>query len=233
MILVQDDISDISKQASKAILDYAARIKDKEHIVLALPGGRSVKGIYEELSKSKNPIWSKIHIFLIDERAVPITDAESNFRLIKESFADKLIKEGILSKSNLHPFIKSDTAQNIDTQRYTAELERYGGMFDIALVASGEDGHIAALFPGHKTLSAPGKKYIYINDSPKPPAERVTSSIELISGAGLLLTVFIGETKRKAYDSFNDEKISILDCPAKIARKTKNSIVYTDLRQKP
>ena len=229
MMLVKDDIREISRQAAKAILDHAHTLKDKECIVLALPGGRSVKGIYEELSRSDDPVWKKIQIFLVDERAVPITDHESNFRLIKESFADKLIREGILPEENLHPFIIDETAEDLGAARYTKELERYGGMFDIAVVASGEDGHIAALFPRNAALSVSGKKYLMIDDSPKPPARRITSSVELIAGAGLLVIAFIGETKREAYGRFHDMDVSIIDCPAKIVKKSRDPLIFKDI----
>jgi 6-phosphogluconolactonase len=130
---------------------------------------------------------------------------------------------------NLHP-LKIDESKDYGAQKYTALLEKYGGEFDIVLVSSGEDGHIAALYPDHKAMSVSGKRYIFLSDSPKPPANRITSSVELIHKAKLLIVLFIGESKREAYEKFNNARIPILDCPAKLALKVKNVIVYTDLK---
>jgi len=228
MSIIQTNTQTISKLAAKAIIDAAKNI-DKEYIVLALPGGRSVSGIYEEFRQSKDPVWKKIHIFLVDERVAEITDDDSNFKLIWESFACQLVKKGILPIANMHP-LRINDSQDHGASNYLKILEKYGGAFDIVLVSSGEDGHIAALYPDHKALKTKGKHFIYLNDSPKPPKDRITSSVELIHGAKAIIILFVGEAKREAYQKFNNPHVPILDCPAKLASKMKNSIVYTDLK---
>jgi len=93
MSIIQTDLNEISRLSAKAIIDAAKHIsKTKEYVTLALPGGRSVKGIYDEWKKSEDSVWCKVHIFMVDERAVPVTDTESNFKLIWESFAGTLVK---------------------------------------------------------------------------------------------------------------------------------------------
>jgi len=230
MIIIQEDLQEINKHAAEAIIDVAKNIcNSKGFVTIALPGGKSVKGIYDELKKIENPIWKKIHIFLVDERVVGITDPDSNFKLIWESFASSLVKKKLLPMENLHP-LKINDDEDHGAKKYMDILEKYGGQFDIVLVSSGEDGHIAALYPEHKALKTKGKHFIYLNDSPKPPSDRITSSIELIHNARLVILLFIGEPKRTALGKFNDTHVPILDCPAKVASKLKNSIVYTDLR---
>lgn len=229
MIIIQEDIDEISKHAAVAIIDMAKNISNSKGFVnIALPGGRSVKGIYQELKKIEDPIWKKIHIFLVDERVVETTNEESNFKLIWESFASTLVKKNILPMENLHPLRINDEHDH-GADDYKKILEKHGGHFDIVLVSSGEDGHIAALYPDHNALIVKGKSFIYLNDSPKPPKERITSSLELIHSARLLILLFIGESKRNALNNFNNVHVPILDCPAKIANKI-NSIVYTDLK---
>jgi len=230
MIIVKDDLDEISILSANEILENAREIaKTKEHVVIALPGGRSVKGIYEALSGLEDPLWSKIHIFLVDERVVPVSDPESNFGLIWDSFAKVLVETGILPEENLHPFIIDEKEADYGAKKYTSILDKYGGQFDIVLVSSGEDGHIASLYPDRKTLSIAGMKYIFLDDSPKPPARRITASVELIANAKFLAVLFTGKSKQEAYDRFNNVRIPIIDCPAKIAYKIEHSIVYTDL----
>ena len=74
-------------------------------VVLAIPGGRSVAGIFRELLKMDLD-WKRIHLFMVDERMVQLEHEDSNFRLAKESFIDKLA--GKLPEENLHPFRVED-----------------------------------------------------------------------------------------------------------------------------
>ena len=70
---------------------------NKKYIVLGLCGGRSINSILQALKK-ENIEWDKIHIFMVDERLVPLDDKKSNFKLIKESLVN------VIPKKNLHPF---------------------------------------------------------------------------------------------------------------------------------
>ena len=230
MITIQKNADEIAELVATAIIRHAKTIaQTKAYVTLALPGGRSVQGLYEKLSQSEDPIWRKIHLFLVDERVVPRDDPESNFKLIKESFAETLVKKHILPEKNIHPLVIDSQEKDFGAKKYMSLLEEYGGAFDIAVVSSGEDGHIAALFPSHRALSVSGKTYILLQDSPKPPLLRITASIELLYQAKFLLVLFVGNSKYNAYEKFNNNRIPIIDCPAKIAQKMDRAIVYTDL----
>ena len=81
MIVIQEDKEEISRHAAEAIIDIAKNISNsKGFVTLALPGGNSVKDIYAELKTIEDSVWKKIHIFLVDERVVKITDPDSNFK---------------------------------------------------------------------------------------------------------------------------------------------------------
>lgn len=175
----------------------------KGKVVLALPGGRSVAGILQKLSP-KDLDWSKVKIFMIDERVVSIDDPESNFKQ-----AHNLFLKRVNAKS--HPFILKKGLDN-----YNQQFQHAGSHFDIIILGVGEDGHIAALFPGHTALKVKGKKYIQFDDSPKPPLERITASPDIIKDADVVILLFSSAGKKKAYEQFLDKKVSLEDCPAKI-----------------
>jgi 6-phosphogluconolactonase len=223
----------IGREAARIILSKAKEIaKKKADVVLALPGGRSVATLFSELKKSKDPVWKIIHIFLVDERAMKITSEESNFKLINESFAESLVKRNILPKENLHPlFIKPDK-EDYGASEYYDLLARFGGRFDIAVLASGEDGHVGALYPGRKEIAQNnGFNFVFLPDSPKPPAKRITATPALIRMTELTLLLFIGDAKKDAYNKFKNDFLPISACPAKLGLGAKQLVVFSDINE--
>ena len=100
--LVCNKKEDCEKQAAGVIADSIIELLKKQNtVVLAVPGGRSVAGIFELLKVEDSIEWSKVHIFIVDERLVSFDDEESNFKLVKEHFVDELEKNGKLPETNI------------------------------------------------------------------------------------------------------------------------------------
>jgi len=108
-------------------------LQKKDYVVLAIAGGRSVPFVFEILKKKDIP-WDKVHIFMVDERLVPIDDKESNFKLAKETFIGDLIKKGKLPEENTHPFILDNEASDKGLSTYENELNKFGSIYDIVLL---------------------------------------------------------------------------------------------------
>ena len=84
------------------------------------------------------------------------------------------------------------------------------------LLSAGEDGHVGALFPRHHSVEDRHHGFIVMDDSPKPPPGRMTSSLSLMQTASAAVLIFAGEAKREAYARFNDTSCPVADCPAKL-----------------
>ena len=54
---------------------------------VAVSGGSTPKLMFEALAASRFD-WSRVHLFWVDERCVPPTDEQSNYKLAKECFID-------------------------------------------------------------------------------------------------------------------------------------------------
>ncbi len=205
-------------------------LRQKEHILWALPGGRSVTGIFDVLRRQEDFDWSRIHFYLADERLVPAYDENSNFRVIKERLLDPLLAARKIKLTNIHAFKHSPGSPDSGLDAYKKELVRMGRHFDIILLSSGGDGHIAGLFPGHSTIYDDSEYFISTFDSPKPPPERMSSSRRLVAASDTMILLFYGAEKREAFLKFMDPDQTVAGCPARLALEAKNAFVLTDQR---
>lgn len=191
-------------------------------MIVAVPGGRSVCGIFQELAK-EDVDWDRVHLFMVDERLIPKDHPESNFRVVIESLGE------IVPATSLHPFVYDAAADDCGVGEYGRQLALLGGRFDVVLVSSGEDGHIASIFPHSQAALARGNKFVLIEDSPKPPLRRMTATPELIAAAQVGVLLFFGTGKGQALKHFFNRKLSLSECPAKLISTLPQHYILTDL----
>jgi len=231
-ILYNSDREVLDSKASDFFAYHTKKILKKKDLVLwALPGGRSVSGIFRSLANRDDIPWGKIHLFMIDERLVPVGDIESNYRLLHENLTGNLLKKGKLPTDNIHPFIFKPADNDQGSGEYEEELKRFGNFFDIILLSSGEDCHIAGIYPGHHSVKNKYKYFFTMDDSPKPPKDRMSSSRTLLLKSIAAVLLFYGDSKKSAFDDFLDNNIDDTECPAKIVTKINNSLILTDQKK--
>jgi 6-phosphogluconolactonase len=204
-------------------------LKSQDQVVLAIPGGTSYKGIFS-LLKNQNIPWQKVHIFMLDERFVSLDNKESNYGLAYNGFIRFLFKQKKLPHRNVHPFIYHKLPKDQALRAYKTELKEISHKFDICLLAAGEDGHVASLFPNHETIRNPAAYFITTQTSPKSPRKRLTASRKLIQRSKFALLLFFGKHKQKAYENFKNPSISIVQCPAKLANSVEDVHILSDIK---
>lgn len=166
---------------------------------IALSGGSTPQRFHRLLTQApwKERIdWSRVHVFLADERQVPHDHPDSNFRMARETLLDHVP----IPPTHVHPMPTAGATPDEDAQTYATELAAYFGseepVFDLILLGMGPDGHTASLFPGH-TWPA-GVTVIGIENSPKPPPQRISLSLEFINRARNVLFLVTGADKAEA-----------------------------------
>jgi 6-phosphogluconolactonase len=119
----------------------------------AISGGNTPKLLFPLLAKAKLP-WDRIQLFWVDERAVPPTDPQSNYRLAEEL----LIGPAHIPRRNVHR-IPAELRPEAAAKRYADDIREHFGLaegelphLDIALRGMGPDGHTASLFPGEPLI---------------------------------------------------------------------------------
>ena len=225
------DQQKVFELAGARMSEYLSRLSMRPQIVIGVCGGRSIVGLlraFFTLNDLFAPIASKLHVYLVDERLVPLDHPDSNFGLLKSEVFDSVCRAGLITEQQLHPFPveRSDSAA---LALYAESLEAHGGRFDLAVFGAGEDGHIASLFPGKSHDTSPAAPFLLVPDSPKPPPRRMSASATLVAKTGLSVVMFLGAGKKDAYRRFCDGAVSPEDCPAKKALRAETALVLTDL----
>ncbi len=205
---------ELSRKAAKKIFECITAAK--QEFVMAIPGGESVKGLLKELAKQKAD-WKKVHVFMTDERMVPLDDRQSNYYQAKKLWFSKA--------KGIHDYPFTDRK---GVEEYTKELEvACGAKLDLVVLGVGEDGHIASLFPRHLALIDMEQGYLTVWDAPKRPTERISLTPKTIGEANCVILLFASTEKKEAYSMLFDDKVNYIGCPAKIALDAKKLFVYT------
>jgi 6-phosphogluconolactonase len=173
-----------------------ASIADRGAFSLAIPGGSAAEVLLPALVAA--PIdWTRLSVFFVDERMVPPESADSNFRVAKESWLDKVP----LSPARVHRMRGEDADPARAARDYAAALRDTLGdspRLDLVLLGVGADGHVASLFPGHRLLRAWDRDVAALEDAPKPPARRMTLTLRTLTAARRILVFATGSAKSAA-----------------------------------
>ena len=150
---------------------------------LALAGGETPRAVHEALA-SRKVDWARVQITFGDERCVPPDDADSNFRMAKESLFDRVsIPAGNIFR--IRGEIASEDAAREYEDKLAAVAARFGEtryVHDLILLGMGPDGHTASLFPGSPALDETTRNVIPAT-GPKPPPQRITMTFPLLNAA--------------------------------------------------
>jgi 6-phosphogluconolactonase len=215
--------------AGAKVCELIQQIQGMEaEVVVGLPGGNSVKPILKAVAESDIPL-DNVHFFWVDERFVPHTDPDSNYKQAMDFVFQDLIDQGKIPRENLHAFPYNPIDEGQDLQTYYDQFDALGGLFHVLVLGSGEDGHIASLFPGHTYWEKTQPALFFERDSPKPPSTRVTFGPPVFEDAQKTVLLFLGEGKRSALDHFLNDNVALIDCPAKIVQENEELYVFTDL----
>lgn len=149
------------------------------------------------------PQFSKWEIFFADERAVPLDHDDSNYGLLKKDLLDKIPPSS--GSPKVHPINVDvlDNTQEIADQYQESIMSSFAGkdsvrlpIFDLILLGCGPDGHTCSLFPGHELLRETDSWVAAIEDSPKPPARRITLTLPVVTHAIKIAFVATGGGKK-------------------------------------
>jgi len=181
---------------------------------LALSGGETPRTIYRRLAKAPfvNAIdWKKIHIFFGDERAVPPSDQQSNFRMVD----DELVSHVDIPAANIHR-IHGEVRPDEAAQRYEHELRSMLGTearFDLLLLGLGADGHTASIFPQTSAVDE-DQALVCATYVPRLESWRISITLRTINNARHILFIVSGGGKAEILERVLNASVPTKDLPA-------------------
>lgn len=164
-----------------------------------LSGGVTPRIVYDMLASPSlvsKVDWSRVHLFWGDERCVPPSAPESNYRMAEESLLRNISVPG----RNIHR-IHAEHRPLIAAGEYEAEIRAHFGLrpnelpeFSVVLLGLGPDGHTASLFPGNSAVAE--KTHLVIGIYIEAlQASRVTMTLPVINNARTVLFLVSGREK--------------------------------------
>lgn len=200
---------------------------------IALAGGNTPRLFYTILGNQLSdwPVWNKVHLFWGDERCVPPSHMESNYRMVKESLIDKIN----IPDKNIHR-IHGESEPASETLRYQQEIidnisESDSGwpVFNWILLGMGDDGHTASIFPGADPPSE-NQPICTAAVHPLTRQKRVSLTIPAINRAKEAIFLISGRSKAPIVRSIiNREKDSVRFPAVQVIPLSGNLTWYLDL----
>jgi 6-phosphogluconolactonase len=195
---------------------------------VALAGGSTPRRAYQLLASDEYRSrldWSKVHIFFGDERTVPPTHADSNYRMAEEAMVSLLP----IPAPNVHRLAgEGDAVANASL--YEDELRTFFDgapwpRLDLVLLGMGDDGHTASLFPGTAAL---GEKEAWVtaNWVEKLNTFRLTLTAPAINHAANVVFVVTGAGKADRLPEVLRGAPDPLRLPAQLIRPEAGSLIW-------
>jgi 6-phosphogluconolactonase len=201
-----DHADELARTAASAWLDEiesANRAAKKQCV--ALSGGRITQKFFAstvEQAKARAVSFERVHFFWADERCVPASDTESNFKLANELLFSPLN----ISENQIHR-LRGEEVPSAAAQSAAADISRIAPLnssgqpvLDLVFLGMGEDGHVASLFPSASPQIVDSSvPFLVVENSPKPPPTRLSLSYTAIVAAQNVWVLISGAGKETAF----------------------------------
>ena len=179
-----------------------------------------------------------LHVWWGDERFVDPESDDRNEKQVRESLLVPLQEAG-MPERNIHrmPSPFDGVSREEGAAWYGQQLDLAGGdqpfrtrgraFFDVLWLGMGPDGHVASLFPEHPDQRETGASAVGVDDSPKPPSERISLTWPVLNSARHVGVLVAGEDKAAAAARAHGD-IDPWNTPASAVRGLESTTWYLD-----
>ncbi|MFV0483523.1 MAG: 6-phosphogluconolactonase [Bacteroidales bacterium] len=206
----------IFDDTDRLVKDVAERIKQivdsaDEPVHVALSGGATPLSLFQLLGDEySNTIeWTKVHLWWGDERIVPPSDDDSNFKHTNNLLISKID----IPQQNIHrikgELSATEACADLESNLQSDMPEKDGiPHFDIVLLGMGDDGHTASIFPDRPELLT-CDELCMVAHHPISAQERVTLTGKIINHAKNVWFLVAGQNKNaRVREIFADDDVA-------------------------
>ena len=222
---IYKDKKEVAEQFSNYLVD---QLKDKESFHMALSGGSTPKIVFDVLADNfaDKVDWNKVHFYWGDERCVPPSDDESNYKMTVEHLFSKIE----VPKANIHRILgeKSPTDEAL---RYANLLEinldrvEEVPQFDLVILGMGDDGHTASIFP-HEIELWDAEDHCVVATHPDSGQKRVSINGKVINTAKEVAFLVTGASKAEKVEAVVDKTEGSDAYPASLVNPSSGNLVW-------
>ena len=228
-IRIFETAEDVARAAADYFVATAAKsISAEGRFSVALAGGSTPRRTYQLLASEeyRNRLpWSQVHIFFGDERSVPATHADSNYRMAEEAMISLLP----IPEQNVHRMVGvGDAVANASL--YESELQAFfdGAIWprlNLVLLGMGDDGHTASLFPGTEALNE-ARAWVVANWVEKLKTYRITLTAPAINHAANIVFLVAGAGKAERLPEVLRGARNPQQLPSQLIQPVNGSLVW-------
>lgn len=205
---------DKNKVAEQFSAYFVEKVGENDAFHVALSGGSTPKIVFDVLAEkyADRIDWDKVHFYWGDERCVPPTDDESNYKMTVEHLFSKID----VPQRNINRIL-GEKDPGDEAMRYAnlleIDLDRVEGVpqFDLVILGMGDDGHTASIFP-HQIELWDAEDHCVVATHPDSGQKRVSINGKVINAAKEVAFLVTGASKAEKVEA--------------IVEKTKGSEVY-------
>lgn len=233
-IEISPNFAALSDAAAERIVAAAEHAIDAHgRFVIALSGGSTPRRTYELLARepyASRVDWSRVHVVWGDERCVPPSNADSNYRMAREALLDHVP----IPATNVHRMHGEDDPAAAAASYETAlrallntpngpPASAPGKSIDLALLGLGDNGHTASIFPESAAVSEQ-RRWVMAEYVPAVSMWRITLTAPTINAAAEVLFLVAGGDKAEVLQRILEGPRVPRELPAQLIAPTPGQI---------
>jgi 6-phosphogluconolactonase len=230
-VRIEDDAKSVAAKAADIFTGLVGEAAaEGRPFRVALSGGSTPRLLYRLLASEDyraRVAWERVGFFFGDERWVPHTDSDSNFKLAN----DYLFQPLSIDESRVFP-MPTEGKPPEAAEQYEAVLRRVFALasremprFDLIFLGMGDDGHTASLFPHTAALREYGK-LVAANYVEKLNTWRITLTAPVLNAARHVLFMVAGESKAPALKQVLEGEYDPEEYPSQLLREASGHVTW-------
>ncbi len=205
-------------------------VKERGKFTIALSGGSTPKSLFNLLATNARAAlpWDRMYFFWGDERHVPPTDPDSNYRMADETMLSKIP----VPAGNVFRIEAENPSADAAADAYEKTLRKFFQLepdavprFDLILLGMGPDGHTASLFPGTAALQEK-KPLVVANWVEKLKTHRLSFTLPVLNAGRCVAFLVSGMDKATMLKTVLEEDVPAEQYPAKLVKPTAGKLIW-------